>query len=127
MNGKLGFQMTMMVKNINKIKVISFGMVSLLSPIIGVVVLLGIDFNLNGSLFNLVEKFYFVGVVIILIDLWFSKIDQDSKIWWSVVCVIFNPVALPFYWVKKILPQWNISSENGDQRTNISETPDIHD
>ena len=39
-----------------------------------------------------------VGIFLLLHDLWKSEKTHDQKLWWTVVGVIFAPIAVPAYW-----------------------------
>lgn len=48
--------------------------------------------------------FYFwIGLVVVLIDLWRSKQPQGTKIIWTVLNVFLGLIFLPIYWFKYVL------------------------
>ena len=51
--------------------------------------------------------FYFwLGLVILLVDLWISRRQQDTKILWTVLLIIFGIITLPIYWFRFVLKDY---------------------
>jgi len=49
--------------------------------------------------------YFVIGFIFLLIDLWKSKKDSDTKIWWSVALVALSFILLPVYWFTELHKQ----------------------
>ena len=47
--------------------------------------------------------YFWIGFVILLVDLWWSRRDQDAKIVWTGLLVLLGIVTLPIYWFRHVL------------------------
>lgn len=54
-----------------------------------------------------------VGIFLLLLDLWQSNKTHDQKLWWTVVGVIFAPIAVPAYWFGYGLQNNRVTRESG--------------
>lgn len=42
--------------------------------------------------------YFWIGLVIVLIDLWRSHLSQDKKVLWTLLNLLLGLVTLPIYW-----------------------------
>lgn len=42
--------------------------------------------------------YFWIGLVVVLIDLWRSHLSQDKKLLWTVLNLFLGLVTLPIYW-----------------------------
>ncbi len=47
--------------------------------------------------------YFWLGLLILLIDLWVSDRKPDTKILWTVLLVVLGIVTLPIYWFRLLL------------------------
>jgi hypothetical protein len=47
--------------------------------------------------------YFFAGVLILLVDLWTSRREQDTKIIWTALLLVAGIITLPIYWFRFVL------------------------
>jgi hypothetical protein len=55
--------------------------------------------------FTAIAIYFWFGAIVVLIDLWFSRRQQDTKILWTALLVILGIVTFPIYWFRYVLPR----------------------
>jgi Phospholipase_D-nuclease N-terminal len=53
--------------------------------------------------FSAIAVYFWLGALLVLIDLWRSRRQQDTKILWTVLLVILGIVTFPIYWFRFVL------------------------
>jgi hypothetical protein len=53
--------------------------------------------------FSAIAVYFWLGAVLVLIDLWVSHREQATKILWTVLLLLFGIVTFPIYWFRHVL------------------------
>jgi hypothetical protein len=59
--------------------------------------------NLPSGFLVCYTFYFWLGLLILLFELWLSHRQQDAKIVWTVLVVAFGIVTLPIYWFRHVL------------------------
>jgi hypothetical protein len=53
--------------------------------------------------FTAVAVYFWLGAVLVLIDLWVSRREQATKILWTILLLFLGIVTFPVYWFRYVL------------------------
>ena len=56
----------------------------------------------NGF-FPAIAVYFWAGALVMLVDLWRSSREKDTKVLWTILLVIFGIVTFPVYWFRYVL------------------------
>jgi hypothetical protein len=87
------------------VKVIYFATICLPPPLLIVVypVIFLRRLQVPSWFFLAIEIYFWLGALLLFIELWTSRRQRDTKVLWTVLLLIFNIFTLPIYWFRFLL------------------------
>lgn len=91
-----------------------FASVCLMPPFLAVLILLVFlgPVRIPPKIFLPVFVYFWIGLVVVLVDLWRSALSQETKVRWTALNLFFGLIALPAYWFMVLRVRTRASETN---------------